>query len=218
MSTFNVKIAPSILSADFTKLGDDINSVRSADYLHIDIMDGMFVPNITIGFPVLKSIRRFTDMILDVHLMIESPTRYLSRFIKYGADIITIHAEAESHENTLSVINEIHKFGKKAGLSIRPGTSNDVILPYIEMLDLVLLMTVEPGYGGQKFMPETLTKIRSLRDLVDSRKLNCEIEVDGGINLETAKLCVNAGANVLVAGNDIFEAIDRAARIEELRG
>ena len=218
MSTLHIKIAPSILSADFTKLGDDINSVRSADYLHVDIMDGRFVPNITIGFPVLKSIRKFTDMILDVHLMIESPTRYLSRFAKYGSDIITIHAEAESHENTISAINEIHKYGKKAGLSIRPGTSIDAVLPYMEMLDLVLIMTVEPGFGGQKFIPETLTKIRSLRDLVNSRKLDCEIEVDGGINKETAKLCVDAGANVLVAGNDVFGATDRAARIKELRG
>ena len=218
MSTSYIKIAPSILSADFTKLGDDINSVRSADYLHVDIMDGMFVPNISIGFPVLKSIRNFTDMTLDVHLMIESPVRYISRFADYGADIITIHAEAESHENILSAINEIHKLGKKAGLSIRPGTSIDAVLPYMEMLDLVLVMTVEPGFGGQKFMPETLPKIRSLRELVNSRKLNCEIEVDGGINMETAKICVDAGANVLVAGNDVFGATDRAGRIKELRG
>jgi ribulose-phosphate 3-epimerase len=217
--SFNkIKIAPSILSADFTKLGEDINSILSADYLHFDVMDGVFVPNISVGLPVLESVRGFTNMTLDVHLMITSPFLYVARFAKSGADIITFHIEAETHENILDSIAVIHKLGKKAGLSIKPNTSYEALLPYIDMLDLILVMTVEPGFGGQKFMMETLPKISKLREIVTSRNLNCEIEVDGGINPDTAKLCVEAGANVLVAGNDVFGVSDRAKRIATLRG
>ena len=212
------KIAPSILSADFARLGDEINSVRSADYLHFDVMDGMFVPNITVGLPVLKSVRNFTDMVLDIHLMIESPLRYAARFADGGADIVTFHVEAETPENITAAIDDIHKLGKKAGLSVKPGTPAQALMQYIDVLDLVLVMTVEPGFGGQKFMPDMLPKISMLRREIDSRGLGCEIEVDGGINIETARLCINAGANVLVAGNDIFYAPDRAVRIAELRG
>jgi ribulose-phosphate 3-epimerase len=213
-----IKIAPSILSADFTKLGEEITSVRSADYLHFDVMDGIFVPNITVGIPVLKSVRKFTDMILDVHLMIDSPARYTTNFAQAGADIIVFHVEAETDKNIICAIDEIHKLGKKAGLSVKPGTPSEVLLPYIDSLDMVLIMTVEPGFGGQSFIMEMLPKISRLRDVVCERGLNCDIEVDGGINPQTARLCVNAGANVLVAGNDVFLATDRAARIAELRG
>ena len=212
-----IKIAPSILAADFTKLGEEIRSVSSADYLHFDVMDGMFVPNISFGIPVLESVRKTTDMVLDVHLMIDSPIRYINKFANAGADIITFHVEAESSENTEKAINEIHKLGKKAGLSLKPDTSADKLLPYIDSLDLVLVMTVEPGYGGQSFISEILSKIIKIRGIINDRGLSCELEVDGGINPETAKLCIEAGANVLVAGNDVFKAPDRATHIKKLR-
>ena len=212
-----VKISPSILSADFTKLGDEIQSVKSADYLHFDVMDGVFVPNISIGLPVLRSVRKITEMTLDVHLMITSPARYVDRFAEAGADIIVFHVEAELPDNIRSAIDGLHKLGKRAGLSIKPNTPAQAILEYIDSLDLVLVMTVEPGFGGQKFIAETLPKITELRGVINSRGLDCEIEVDGGINPETAKLCIDSGANVLVAGYDIFSNPDRAARIAQLR-
>jgi len=212
-----IKIAPSILSADFTKLRDEIDSVNSADYLHFDVMDGVFVPNISIGLPVLASVRGITDMTLDVHLMITSPSRFTSRFAASGADIVTFHVEAETPENIRNAIREIRKLGKKAGLSIKPGTPADSVLPYIDELDLLLVMTVEPGFGGQEFIAAALPKIAALRGLIDSMGLSCELEVDGGVNPETAGLCVKAGANVLVAGHDIFRSPDRAARIATLR-
>ena len=212
-----IKVAPSILAADITKLGDEIQSVKSADYLHFDVMDGLFVPNISFGTPVLEAVRKTTDMTLDVHLMITMPSRYTSLFAKTGADIVVFHVEAETHENTIAAIRDLKKAEKRAGLSIKPGTEVDAMEPYIEMIDLALIMTVEPGFGGQKFMPEMLSKISKLRRIIKSRGLKCEIEVDGGINLETAKLCVEAGADVLVAGNDIFGAHDRAGRIAALR-
>ena len=212
-----LKIAPSILAADFTKLGEEISSVATADYLHFDVMDGVFVPNISIGLPVLESVRKITGMALDVHLMIASPARYVSRFAEAGGDIIVFHVEAETPEATRTAIDEIHKLGKRAGLSAKPGTPAESLLPFIGSVDLLLVMTVEPGFGGQAFMPEMLTKISQLRHAIDSRNPACELEVDGGINLETAKLCAAAGADVLVAGNDIFRSSDRAARIRELR-
>ena len=212
-----IKIAPSLLSADFTKLGDEIISVSSADYLHFDVMDGIFVPNISIGLPVLSSVRKTTDMALDAHLMIAAPARYTARFAQAGADIVVFHVEAETGENILAAIGELHKLGKKAGLSIKPGTPAEALQPYIETLDLVLVMTVEPGFGGQEFIAAALPKIQELRHEIDRRGLVCEIEVDGGINPETAKLCIDAGANVLVAGSDIFKSPDRSARIAALR-
>ena len=213
-----VKIAPSILAADFTKIGEEINSVKSADYLHFDVMDGVFVPNISIGLPVLESVRKITDMTLDVHLMITSPLRYTARFAKAGGDIIVFHVEAETPENTRTAIDELHDLGKKAGLSVKPDTPAESLIPYIDILDIILVMTVEPGFGGQKFIPAMLAKISELRDIIDSRGLNCELEVDGGINPETAGLCIRAGAGVLVAGSDIFNERDRSARIALLRG
>jgi len=212
-----IKIAPSILSADYTKLGDEINSVRSADYIHFDVMDGVFVPNLSIGLPVLESVRNFTDMTLDIHLMITSPSKYTKRFAQAGADIIVFHVEAEAPEKIHEAIEELQSLGKKAGLSIKPKTPAEAIFPYLHKLDIVLVMTVEPGYGGQSFIAETLPKISTIKKEILRRKPDCELEVDGGINLETAKLCVNAGANVLVAGSDIFNKKDRAARILELR-
>ena len=212
-----IKIAPSILSADFTKLGYEIESVKSADYLHFDVMDGMFVPNITIGLPVLESVRRVTDMTLDVHLMIESPTRYTARFTEAGADIVVFHVEAEPPENIMPALRGIRALGKKAGLSVKPKTPWEALEQYIDTLDILLVMTVEPGFGGQAFMPEMLPKIEALRRVIDSRGLDCELQVDGGINPETAALCVRAGANVLAAGSDIFGHPDRAARIAQLR-
>ena len=212
-----IKIAPSALSADFTKLGEEIDSVASADYLHFDVMDGVFVPNISIGLPVLSAVRTKTDMTLDVHLMITSPARYTARFAQEGGDIVVFHVEAETPGNTYAAIEELHKLGKRVGLSVKPDTPAQALLPYINELDLVLVMTVEPGFGGQEFIAAMLPKITELRRVIDDRVLSCELEVDGGINPETAKLCIGAGADVLVAGSDIFGAPDRAARIAQLR-
>ena len=212
-----IKIAPSILSADFSKLGEEIESVRSADYIHFDVMDGIFVPNISIGIPVLESVRRITDLTLNAHLMITSPARYTARFANAGADIVVFHVEAETHENIIAAIDELHDLGKKAGLSVKPGTPAGALAPYIDKLDIVLVMTVEPGFGGQKFIPDMLPKISGIRRIINERGLNCDIEVDGGINPETAKMCIEAGANILVAGNDVFGVPDRAKQIELLR-
>ena len=212
-----IKIAPSILSADFSILGDEINSVKSAEYLHFDVMDGVFVPNLSIGLPVLESVRGVTGMTLDVHLMITAPMRYIPRFIDAGADIITFHAEAEKPENISGAIGEIHRLGKRAGLAIKPGTPAEALAPYMDTIDVALVMSVEPGFGGQKFIADVLPKISGLRHVIDNCGFTCEIEVDGGINPDTAKLCIRAGADVLVAGNDIFASPDRAARIAALR-
>jgi len=213
-----IKIAPSILSADFTKLGDEIKSVSCADYLHFDVMDGVFVPNISIGLPVLEAVRGITNMTLDIHLMITSPASWAAKFAEAGGDIVVFHVEAEAPENIISAIDSLHRLGKRAGLSIKPQTPYESLLPYIDALDIVLVMTVEPGFGGQSFISDMLPKISHLRGVIDDRGLHCEIEVDGGINPETARLCHKAGANVLVAGSDIFNAPDRRARISALRG
>jgi ribulose-phosphate 3-epimerase len=212
-----IKIAPSILAADFSKLGSEIESISNADYIHFDVMDGVFVPNISFGFPILESVRKATNKTLDVHLMIDSPSKYVTRFAKTGGDIITFHVEAETPDNIHAAIAEIKKLEKKAGLSIKPDTPVEALLPYIDLLDLVLVMTVEPGYGGQKFISAMTEKVEKLRRIINDRNLNCEIEVDGGINSETAKLCIAAGANVLVAGIDVFNNKNRVAHIEELR-
>ena len=212
------KIAPSILSADFTKLGQDIESIKTADYLHFDVMDGIFVPNISIGIPVLESVRKYTDMVLDVHLMITEPVRYVERFADAGADIVVVHLEADTPENIALAIEKIKAKGKKAGISIKPKTPAEELLPYMKDIDLALVMTVEPGFGGQKFMADMMPKVELLRKYIDENGLDCELEVDGGVNPETAAVCRNAGANVLVAGSDVFKAADRAARIESLRG
>ncbi|MBR6951565.1 MAG: ribulose-phosphate 3-epimerase [Oscillospiraceae bacterium] len=212
------KIAPSILSADFTRLGQEIRTIETADYLHFDVMDGVFVPNISIGIPVLESVRKITEMTLDVHLMIERPHRFAERFADAGADLVVFHLEADEAADVRKAIDAVHGRGKRVGLAIKPATSAEKLLPYLGRIDLALVMTVEPGFGGQRFMEGMLPKVERLRKAIDAEGLQCEIEVDGGVNPETARLCRTAGADVLVAGSDVFRAADRAARIAQLRG
>ena len=212
-----VKFSPSILTADFVHLGEAIEELDNAktDMFHLDVMDGLFVPNISIGIPVVDSIRKATDTILDVHLMIDRPHRYIEQFAKAGADIIGFHIEAGS--DVKETIDLIHSFGKKACLTIKPKTPASAVFEYLPMLDMVLVMSVEPGFGGQKFMPESLDKIKEIREKAQELGLDIDIEVDGGINLETAPLAVKAGANVLVTGNVLFSADDKTKRLAELR-
>lgn len=212
-----VKFSPSILTADFVHLGDAITELDNAktDMFHLDVMDGLFVPNISIGIPVVDSIRKATDTILDVHLMIDRPHRYIEQFARAGADIIGFHIEAGS--DVKETIDLIHSFGKKACLTIKPKTAVEEVFPYLNELDMVLVMSVEPGFGGQKFMPESLPKIKAIREKAVELGLDIDIEVDGGINLETAPLAVKAGANVLVTGNVLFSAEDKTKRLAELR-
>lgn len=214
-----IKIAPSILSADFSRLGNEITDIRSggADYIHFDVMDGEFVPNISIGIPVLKSLRKITDMFIDVHLMITTPLRFAKAFCDAGADLVVFHVEADSYQNISDAIDVVKAQGKKVGLAVKPRTPAAVLYPFIERLDLVLVMTVEPGFGGQSFMPDQLPKIKELRHEIERRDLDCELEVDGGVDPVTAKLCKAAGANVLVAGSAVFGKADRAAQIAAIR-
>lgn len=218
MELHMVKIAPSILSADFSDLKNEISSLKRADYLHIDVMDGIFVPNISIGIPVVKSIRKVTDMVLDVHLMIDRPIRYAEDFIRAGGDIIVLSLESDEPQNIFAALDIIKTAGKKAGLAIKPKTPAGCLLPFMPLLDLALVMTVEPGFSGQSFMPENLSKLRELRELINREGYGCELEVDGGVNPETARLCREAGADVLVAGNAVFASPDRASAIREIRG
>ncbi|KAF0820317.1 Ribulose-phosphate 3-epimerase [Bacillus sp. ZZV12-4809] len=213
-----VKIAPSILSADFSKLGEEIKDVErgGADYIHVDVMDGHFVPNITIGPLIVDAIRPVTKLPLDVHLMIEDPDSYIEAFANAGADYITVHAEACKHLHR--TVHFIKSLGVKAGVVLNPATPVNMLEHVIEDIDMVLLMTVNPGFGGQKFIPAVLPKISAVKELADSKGLNIEIEVDGGVNEETAQLCIEAGANVLVAGSAIYNQKDRAAAIAALKG
>ena len=214
-----IKIAPSILSADFTKLGEEIDDIRAggADYVHFDVMDGFFVPNISIGIPVLKSVRKMTDMFLDVHLMIDKPVRYAEAFCNAGADLVMFHVEADSYQNISDATDIVKAKGKKVGLSVKPRTPASVLYPFIDRLDMVLVMTVEPGFGGQSFMHDQIPKIAELRAEIDRRGLSCELEVDGGVDPVTAKLVKDAGATVLVAGSAIFGKADRKAQIDAIR-
>lgn len=212
-----IKISPSILAADFTKLGQDICSVEKAgaEMLHLDVMDGIFVPNISFGIPVIASARKSSKMFFDVHLMISEPIRYVGDFAKAGADLITVHAEACT--DILKTLKEIRALGLKSGLSIKPATPVSDIEGYLEYCDLVLVMSVEPGFGGQKFMPESVSKISRLAEIKKEKNLSYEIQVDGGINEETSKLCAEAGATVLVAGSSVFGSDDRKSAIDALR-
>ena len=200
-----IKISPSILSADFSKLGTEIQDLEkaNADLIHIDVMDGHFVPNITIGPEVISKLRKHTSLPFDVHLMISPVHNFIKEFAKAGADIITIHPEATN--NLVESIKKIKSYNKKAGISLNPKTSVEKVLPVLNLIDLVLIMSVNPGFGGQKFMKETLEKVKILRKEIDSKKLKVQIEIDGGINFENSKMAIDAGVDILVSGTTIFK-------------
>ena len=207
------KLSPSILSADFANLARDVKVIVDAgsDMVHVDVMDGHFVPNISIGVPVVKSLRQATDAFLDVHLMISQPEKYIEAFAKAGSDLINVHYEAEGDMDAM--IDKIHALGKKAALTIKPATPADVLFPYLPKLDMVLVMSVEPGFGGQSFMPDSLIKVKELRAEIDRLGLKCEIEIDGGVNLQNAPEIIAAGTDILVAGSAVFNAEDVPARV-----
>ena len=201
-----IKISPSILSADFSQLGNEIKRLEegNADMIHVDVMDGHFVPNLTMGPPIIKALRKFTKLPFDVHLMISPVHKYIKDYADAGADIITIHPEATA--NLTESIDHIKKLNKKVGISLNPETKTNIITNFLDQIDLVLIMSVNPGFGGQKFMPEVLTKIKELKMIKDQKNLTFDIEIDGGINFENNKLAINAGANILVSGTTIFKS------------
>lgn len=213
-------LAPSILAADFANLQRDIQDMErsGADWVHVDVMDGLFVPNISIGIPVVRAIRPVTKLPLDVHLMIEKPIRYVEQFIKAGADVLTLHLEADQPQNTLEALDRIHALGCKAGIVLKPKTPAEAAIPYLKKCDVILVMTVEPGFGGQKFMADMMPKVKALKALLARYNPGCLLEVDGGVDENTCALCKESGADVLVAGSAYFKAKDRrqfARRIQE---
>lgn len=214
----SVALAPSILSADFCRLGEDIATVNSAQWLHVDVMDGRFVPNLTIGVPVVESIRKTTDLFLDVHLMIEKPVDMAAAFAKAGADQLTVHLEADMPHGIRAALDVMTSHGVKKGVALRPITKAEAVLPYLPELDVVLVMTVEPGFGGQKFMERQLDTVRTVRKYIDEINPACRLEVDGGIAPDTIAAAFEAGADTFVAGSAVFGKPDRVAALAALRG
>ena len=212
------KVAPSILAADFVNLERDIHDIEKngADWIHVDVMDGSFVPNFSFGLPALKAIRDVTDMTLDVHLMIEKPIRYVERFVAAGADWLTIHIEADNQENTIKALKLIRSMGCRAGISLKPGTKAEEAEPYLSLCDLILVMTVQPGFGGQKFKEDMMPKLRSLRSRLNEVNPGCILSVDGGVDRNTAPICKANGAEVLVTGSAYFKAADRCEYVRTL--
>ena len=203
-------LAPSILASDMLNLGSEIEKIEKSGskFVHVDVMDGCFVPNISFGMPIISAVRSKTDLVVDVHAMIVKPNRYIDEFIKLGADMITFHLEALEHNEILESIDKIHNYGKKVGISVKPKTDIKEILPYIGLIDMVLVMTVEPGFGGQKFMHDMMDKVKFVREYADNHNLSLDIQVDGGINNETLKIAKDAGANIFVLGTGFFKSKD----------
>jgi ribulose-phosphate 3-epimerase len=211
-------LSPSILSADYMHFHEDMDRTKAdgAKWLHVDIMDGHFVPNMSFGYAWVKAMRKITDLVLDVHLMIDTPIKYAEEFCKAGADYLTIHVEADTPENVKKTLELIRSLGVKPGIVVKPKTPAEAIAEYLPLVDLVLVMTVEPGFGGQKFMADMMPKLKKLREMLDEINPSCHLEVDGGVDLNTAEICKANGANVLVAGSAFYGAADRAAFVETI--